>query len=250
MAVPKTALKCATCVVALSDFPSAVSISPSSTEAPPAPHFSTMSVGSVLLLLPAPWSARAPSLSRSPSASRSDLRVWCVDPVSPSPAPSLLALPGPSQHEEPLGAPSQEQERLLVPSPTSLSDLPGVVRRVDYLFFAGLFAWSLARPRAAATHSTKPGAALLVPLCLYRSTFSAPFQQQVRRLRPPPPCSVVRTCTFPVAFALVFSVGFSIPSVLPASRATKARAATQLVLMHLSPPGANSRSLAGQPARH
>ena len=54
------------------------------------------------------------------------------------------------EDEEPLAAPSQEQERLLVPSPTSLSDLPGVVRRVDYLFFAGV-AWSLARPRAPLT---------------------------------------------------------------------------------------------------
>ena len=31
----------------------------------------------LFVLLPAPWSARAPSPSRSPSASRSDLRVWC-----------------------------------------------------------------------------------------------------------------------------------------------------------------------------
>jgi len=54
------------------------------------------------------------------------------------------------EDEEPLAAPSQEQERLLVPSTTSLSDLPGVVRRVDYLFFAGV-AWSLARPRAPLT---------------------------------------------------------------------------------------------------
>jgi hypothetical protein len=42
--------------------------SPASMEAPPAPHFSSKSVGSVLLL-PAPWSARALSPSRSPSSS-------------------------------------------------------------------------------------------------------------------------------------------------------------------------------------
>jgi hypothetical protein len=41
-----------------------------------APFQHHVSVGSDLLL-PAPWSARAPSPSRSPSASRSDFRVWC-----------------------------------------------------------------------------------------------------------------------------------------------------------------------------
>ena len=57
------------------------------------------------------------------------------------------------EDEEPLAAPSQEQERLLVPSTTSLSDLPGVVRRVDYLFFAAESAAS-----AISTSAPKRGA--------------------------------------------------------------------------------------------
>ena len=61
--------------------------------------------------------------------------------------------PGREEDEEPLAAPSQEQERLLVPSTTSLSDLPGVVRRVDYLFFAAESAAS-----AISTSAPKRGA--------------------------------------------------------------------------------------------
>jgi hypothetical protein len=78
MAVPKTALKCATCVLALSDFPSSVphqSVLYGSTSSAPFQRH----VRRLCSPPPpsAPWSARAPSPSHSPSASRSDLRVWC-----------------------------------------------------------------------------------------------------------------------------------------------------------------------------
>jgi hypothetical protein len=267
MAVPKTALKCA---ISLPLCP----ISPSSTEAPPAPHFSTMSVGSVLLLLPAaPWSARAPSPLRSPSSSRSDLRVWCGPGVSPSPAPSSLAPHGPSQHEEPL-ADSQHQAKsksaclFPPPSPTSLSDLPGVVSAVSTT------SSSLASPGPGPSSDQEQPpltAPSQEPLCLFPCLYmeappaphfssksvgsvlllpAAPWS--ARALSPSrSPSSSPLASPFPLCCLQCLQLQLDVRCMMhqePPS--TKARAATQLVLMHLSPSGANSRSLAGQPAGH
>ena len=151
-------------------------------EAPPAPHFSTNSVGSVLLL-PGPWSAHALSPLRSPLAS----------PLASPPPPWSLSARALSPSRSPLAS----------RAPCSFVSVPGPP------------GFPTARARAAGRRQVRPD---FPPPDLRGSTSSAPFQHQLRRLRPPPPWSLVRTCPFPVAFSVGFSVGFSVLSALPAIR--------------------------------
>ena len=62
--------------------------------------------------------------------------------------------------------------------------------------------------------------ALAWSLSLLRFPPSEPPQHQARSpwARPPPPCSLVRTCAFSPSRPVAFSVGFSVPSVLRAIR--------------------------------